>query len=222
LPTRPLLSASRAAVLQGLLWYGIEPSDIPASFPIHLYTDDFKKIAPGLPQRYPHANMSLLLSAVDAPRVLFDPASTSTIHATVPSVLDFRVRLANGSVAPAFSLSCPVNVSLRLWVEQRNASLQVVHGNLSLLSVTPLSVRSTSVGDVHIALLSDLLAALLARIVLPAANAILADGFPLPASGGLLANHTVLSVEGGALQVRTDFIFNPTTMRQMMRRLRGR
>jgi hypothetical protein len=153
--------------------------------------------------------MSVLVGAVDTPAVLFDAKSHSRIHATIPSALAFRVHLANGSLAPAFTLGAPINVSMRLWVEQQTATLQVVHGNLSLLSVTPLIPRTSAVGTVHVKLLSRLIETLLTDVVVPAANAIIARGLPLPATSGLLANNTHILVDDGTLQVRTDFVLDP-------------
>jgi hypothetical protein len=197
---------------QSLLTITVTPDEVPSSLPIQLRTSSFKAIAPGLVAKFGEdANMTLKASAIGEPKVTFDARGAEAIRATMPSDLSFAVILPNGSSAPAFSISSPVNVSLHVWVSRQGPSgTSVIRGNISLLSITPLTVLHSDCGAVHVELLSDAIDFLLSDIIVPAANKIISGGFPIPSAGGVSVNRTGINVDGGALQLLVDIAYNPT------------
>lgn len=134
----------------------------------------------------------------------------------MPAQLAFAVVLPNGSTTAAFTLAAPVNVSFHMWVP--HVMPQVLHMNLSLLALTPITLVSSQVGTVRVNLLSSTLGFLISHVVVPAANRILAPGFPIPSSAeGFTLNRTDLTIEGGAVQVKADFALNTTARLRAIR-----
>lgn len=191
------------------------PDEVPPSLPIQLRTSSFKGIAPELVTKYGmNANMTLTASAVGEPKVTFGGKGAKAISAKMPSELAFAVLLPNGTSAPAFSIGAPVNVSLHVWVSRFDNGTSVIRGNISLLSVTPLSVLHSDCGTVHVALLSDVIGFLLSDIIVPEANKVISGGVPIPSAGGISINRTAILVEAGALQVLVDIAYDPASAKK--------
>jgi len=197
---------------KGLLTYTLLPSDVPSSFPLRLNTNSFLTIAPQLPQRFPGANMSLTVNASGQPRIAFDAHGRNEMTTSIPSSLAFSVLLSNGTSVPAFTLEAPVDVANHVWVSKgaTPGATEVIHANVTLLQCTPLTVLSSAVGPVKVGAVSSLTGFLLSHVVVPAANKILADGFPIPtSSAGVGLDSVDLRLENDALVVRADFTFSP-------------
>ena len=196
--------ALSAYTVQSLLWayqtsgalqYTIAPSVIPPKFPLQLKTSDLAwlLIAPKMVSAFPSDWIQLLARFGDALQVSCSPADKA-LAVTLPLALDVQPITSSGPVT-AFTVGCPLQASLSLQVATQvftnGSSVEAITGHFDYVTCD-LTVSNSSVGTVKIGALADLVKWALPGLILPFANTLLAEGFPLPSVDGVsLANSTV-------------------------------
>jgi len=179
----------------GVLQYTIAPSVIPPKFPLQLKTSDvaWLLIAPKMVLAFPSDWIQLNAHFGEAFAVSCSPLDNS-LAVTLPLALDVQPITSSGAVT-AFTVGCPLKASLRLKIAtqvfQNGTSREAITGSLEYVTCN-LTVTNSSVGTVKIGALAGLVNWVLPGLVLPFANTLLAEGFPLPSVDGVsLANSTV-------------------------------
>merc|ERR1711934_292822 len=94
-----------------------------------------------------------------------------------------------------------------------NGSSQLLIGQLTELQC-PLTLVKSDVGTVDVAGLSMLVSSVLNSVALPAANKILAKGFPIPTLEGVEFVNSQLNFGDGYVELATDLKFD--TLEQLM------
>lgn len=202
-----LNSAAWLFYSKGLLAVDVAPSDVPTSSPLQLNTDSLLLLAPNLTASYPHANLTLHVSAAAPPTVHFDRNNRSHFYVHSDARLRFDVLTPTGPV-DAFTLGAPLNFSATVSVS--DASPQAATARVDVLSVTPLTVVESSVGHVHTHGVSSTLRLFLDLGAIPRINAILGAGMPIPPVDGVSFERLALTIDDGALTLRTDLSYSPT------------
>lgn len=175
----------------GVLRYTVLPTDVPADFPLQLKTSDiaWDAIAPGLVKAYPDMWVQLAAHFGEAFKVTASEAGNS-FAVTLPLALDIQPQTPSGPVT-AFTVGCPLATQMRVSVNQ-NGTGQVIAGSLDFVTCD-LGVTNSSVGKVTIGLLTTVVNWALPTLVLPFANSLLQEGFPLPSVDGVTLTNTTVA-----------------------------
>lgn len=184
----------------------ITPAMVPSSFPFKLNTSDptFSSIAPGMAQKYPDTGVELLFASTSYPSV---NGNTSVANLTAPVSISFAAA-TSPSPSFAFELACTIVGGLTADIQG-----QLLIGQLTELQC-PLTLVKSDVGTVDVAGLSLLVSSVLNSVALPAANKILAKGFPIPTLEGVEFVNSQLNFGDGYVELATDLKFD--TLEQLM------
>jgi len=179
----------------------------PKLFPLGFNTNGYALIVPGLPLKYPNAQMTYRFRGVRESNVAITAAngiawdSLTRLSAFVAGktpeedthVFDIIVDLkAGGSVTVTTAPPEPPTIFI------------------VLSGVKPaFTVEKSSVGDVDLALFNALLQQTINDVILPAFNAIFADGIPILSPPGFGFANTVLKPIDSGILLETDISYTP-------------
>lgn len=180
----------------GVLNYTVEEQYMPPNSLIQLKTNatTWKLAAPALHTLYPNDLMDVVVNITNAPTLSLASGS-AVIDSNV--TFAFRVLCANQTIAPAFTLACPLHSAVNISISGAPAAL---HANFTSAQCSFTLVHS-SIGSVHATMLSDATAFLIDRVMLPYANKELSVGFPLPSYDNLTLADPELIIEQGTIFV---------------------
>jgi hypothetical protein len=204
-------SAGYAYSQAGVLDFTVTPSMIPPTIPIQLNTSSFAAVAPGLAKAHPNAAMLLQFNAQPTP--VSTRASTAGMNVTLTFAAEFKVRLANGSDTPAFTLNtttlakgdvrCAQNISTKVWS---------VRFNLTEVALE-LVLHSTEFGPVDASSLQMLVDYVVQGIVLPQLNHAGSKGIPIPVVDGVQFVNPEIVFGPDWVRVDTDVKYIPSAAR---------
>ncbi len=199
----------------GILTYTVPPSAVPPKFPLQLKTNDpvWLLIAPKMVTAYPADWIQLLARFGEGFAVSCSPLDNS-LAVTLPLALDVQPLTSSGP-ATAFTVGCPLKASLRLKVATQvftnGSSQDAITGSLEYVTCD-LAVSNSSVGTVKIGALNTLVSWALPGLILPFANTLLAEGFPLPSVDGVSLSNSTIAFRENYVVVATDLKVNASAL----------
>jgi len=195
----------------GLLTKEIDDADIPSSIHLRLNTKTFKDICPELYQKYgtDGAPMSII---VDGNGAQYEPGlpvlfTDNSFTGSLPVSFNFTV---GTDMSPAFTISCPMNVSMGLSVSHPPGSSQILELKLNEVDCSPLRVTASDYGPVvGVSTLGALLKFVSDKILVPLANDILGNGVPFPDTDTVKFNNTVIMAQSDTISLLSDIVWIP-------------
>ena len=202
-------SALYAFYSAGALSWLLPPADLPLGLNT---TAGYALIAPGLPAAYPGRPVEMNVSFASLPNITFSP---SGIAVAALLRLDWIVLPANGSApVAAFSLLAQTDFSGAIVARAANGTAQpaALVASIAYINSTLTTLTST-VGPVHTPLLQALVDDVLAGVIVPIVNALIATGLPLPQIDGVTLVNPAVIYNNGFVTVATNFTFVPPSAR---------
>ena len=202
-------SALYAFYSAGALSWLLPPADLPLGLNT---TAGYALIAPGLPAAYPGRPVEMNVSFASLPNITFSP---SGIAVAALLRLDWIVLPANGSApVAAFSLLAQTDFSGAIVARAANGTAQpaALVASIAYINSTLTTLTST-VGPVNTPLLQALVDDVLAGVIVPIVNALIATGLPLPQIDGVTLVNPAVIYNNGFVTVATNFKFVPPSAR---------
>lgn len=198
-----LSSAGYAFHMAGVLSDTLRYTDVPASFPFKLNTKTFQYLIPTLYQKYPDANMNLVLATAKPPTGSISPAIGVEVDAD--AFITFQVVMAdNKTTADCFTVELDLLLDLKAAV----SGSQVISSTVSYKNAT-LALKSSNIGAVDVNSLQATVKLIIQYGVLPYVNAVTQKGFPI-VSGDFQLQNPQIGYQQGYIVVASDFTFKPS------------
>ena len=191
----------------GELQTQITPDEVPSSIPIKLNTNSFKALIPGLYNKYPGMNMTLLLHASTPPVLTVDPKGANV---TVFGYVDVCVYDSkNGNkITPAFNLSVIVYTNASLSVEEKGNTPYVI-GKANFIGAK-FSLKYSSIGKFDAQLLQDAVNFLCEGFVIKELNKYGAAGLQIPLVDGVQLINPEIKFGDDYIMIDTDVNYKPS------------
>lgn len=191
----------------GVLNYTIQPSMVPASFPLQLNTSSFKAFIPALYAAYPNMAMQADIFATGNPLTVTIAPSGMMVVGT--ATIGFNVIQPNKTVTPnVFAIDVLVFADGRVWVAG-DGTHNSIAANLSLVNVS-MTLASSTIGPVKLAPLQFVLNIFTSLFLLPSLNKQLNKGFVIPVVDGITFVNPQVTLADGFLLIDTDVNYTPS------------
>lgn len=183
----------------------LDNSNLPPSFPIKLYTNDWAMLIPQLQVVYPNMAMQIVISLDSNPNV---ETSNGAASITAPFLIDVQVLPTNKPALSAFAIVANITAVLDIHTFEAPAgpALDIQVGNTTDVTFT---LRNSTIGNIDFSLINIITSAIIDTVIIPNANKQLAPGFPLPSVDGLSLLNPLIYLQNNIIQLSTDISFKP-------------
>jgi lipopolysaccharide-binding protein len=194
----PLNTAGETYQKTGNMTFQLRDHHIPSWMPLRLHTSSFVEIVPELPKRYPNMEIAIDMKATNPPVASF---TTQGGLVGARGELKWSV-IQDSSLIHVFTLDTVISSSGKVWLKEGLDAIYFA-GNLTLGKLQN-SLKSSEIGNFDVAKLNSALNLIFDKVVIPAINEVLNNGFPLPTIPGLKLVSPTIYFGNEFVSVATD------------------